>query len=363
VETESTPVNTMKYLTSLLLLLILLSSAACKEDESGITVMTRNVYVGGNVDRIIEAQSIEQIPLMVLLTWQEIVANDFSSRAQALADEIVQEKPDLIGLQEISTLRTQTPGDFALGGTAPAEDIAYDFLDILLDALDERGQNYKIVRMVQNADAEMPMVISESPLAFTDVRLNDYDVVLARADVTIQNVTARNYDQALEVDFGGGVTLRIPRGYVMVDAVVDGTPVRFINTHFEPVTGPDLLPLQQAQAQELIESAGNGSVIVVGDLNSGPGDPTYDLLANAGFSDAWSDEKPGVAGLTCCYAPNLKPGAQQLDTRYDLVLYRAGSGVSLSTESATILGVAVSSQAGGIFPSDHAGVSVDFRAN
>lgn len=345
------------------LLLVLLTAAvlgACKDDASDLTVMTRNVYVGGDVDRIIAAESVESVPELVLLTWQEVLAADFRTRAKALADEIAAEKPDLIGLQEITVFRTQTPGDFVSGGTTPATDVEYDYLNLLIQELEDRDLEYEVAARVQDTDAEMPMVTRITPLEFTDVRMTDYDVILVRDGVTVQNVVERNFAEALEVDFGGGVTLSILRGFVMVDATVDGQAVRFVSTHLEPASNPALVPLQQAQAQELIESVGDRTVIVVGDLNSGPGDASYELLQAAGFRDAWDDVHEGDAGATCCFAPDLKPGRLP-ETRYDLVLYRNGTGATLTPESSVRVGMNTVSVTGGLYASDHAGVATGFR--
>jgi hypothetical protein len=56
-------------------------------------------------------------------------------RAEALADEIVRASPDLVGLQEAALFRTQIPAD---GPATPATNVSYDFIQILIDALEDR---------------------------------------------------------------------------------------------------------------------------------------------------------------------------------------------------------------------------------
>ncbi len=338
----------------------LFSLTACddvKPPSTDIRVMTRNVSIGGDIDRVIAAASIEEVPVAVLLTWQEIVANDFSVRAAALAAEIDAADPHLVGLQEITTLRVQNPGDMAGGGTVPATEVAYDYLETLLSALQDRGLDYEVAGIIADTDAEMPMVVSADPLAFWDIRMNDYDVVLARSDVSVSQVVTGNYDVNLQVDLGGSM-LTVLRGYVAMDATVGDVQFRFISTHLEPVAVPELQELQLAQAGQLAGMLGEGTTIVVGDLNTGPGDATYELLESSGLSDAWIDVHGTDPGLSCCYMPNLRPG-RDLDTRYDLVLYRNGAMSLLDPSKARLSGTGLIPGAG-FYPSDHAGVTVTF---
>jgi len=157
-----------------------------------ITVMTRNIYVGADVDRIMLTEDPNQIPIVVTEVFQSLLATNFPERAQALANEIYEKQPHLIGLQEVSLLRIQSPGDAVVGGVTPAEDVILDYLEILMMTLSGMGLEYDVVAKIQNADVEMPMVVSAVP-EFDDVRLTDYDVILAKRGVEISNVDARNY--------------------------------------------------------------------------------------------------------------------------------------------------------------------------
>lgn len=323
--------------------------------NDGIRVMTRNVSIGGDIDRVLAAQSLESVPLLVAQTWQEIVANDFHVRAEALAQEIKARRPDIIGLQEITKLWIQDPSDFFVGNPVPADYLVYDYLQILLDAVEERGLNYEVAGLVSDTQAEMPMVTSADP-TFADVRMTDYDVVLVRAGVQASNVITKNYDYFFSVDLGGA--LAVLRGFVAFDAAIGEKEFRFVSTHLEPVSVPELQPLQLAQAAELLGAVGDGTSIVVGDLNTGPGDPTYDFLTSSGLSDAWIDIPGKAPGLTCCFAPDLLPG-RSLSTRIDLVLYRNGGPTSITPSHGVISGRDVIEGAG-FYPSDHAGLTVTF---
>ena len=55
------------------------------EQEAAISAMSRNVYVGSDIERILLASTPTELVAAVELTYQEIIAADFPERAQALA--------------------------------------------------------------------------------------------------------------------------------------------------------------------------------------------------------------------------------------------------------------------------------------
>ena len=109
-----------------------------------------------------------------------LVQNDFHVRVAGIVNEIVANRPDLVGLQEVSTLRLQSPGDLIVGGTTPANDVVIDYLQVLMEALaDKRGAHYAVVCVATNLDAELPM-LDLATGGIDDVRVTDHDVILAR---------------------------------------------------------------------------------------------------------------------------------------------------------------------------------------
>ena len=132
---------------------------ACGTDDpipEEFTAMSRNVYVGADFTPVLTAGSAMELVAAVELTYQTILATDFPERAGRLAAEIVANSPDVVGLQEITLLRTQSPGDAAVGGTTPAVDTLQDYLTLLLDSLTAQGANYVVAAKVENWDLEMP---------------------------------------------------------------------------------------------------------------------------------------------------------------------------------------------------------------
>ncbi len=332
------------------------------ESEASITVMTRNVYIGTNVDKVIAASTLDEIPLLVAEAYLTLLATDFRERAEALAGEIAATEPHLVGLQEISTIRRQSQGDAFGGGTSAAQYVLFDYLEILLDALRSRGLEYRVAAVVQNADVEVPMLTGFDPLSFDDIRFTDFDVTLARGDVAISNVLARNYAAKLTVPVGDGFAFEILRGFTAVDATVGRNTYRFVNTHLEP----EVLAVRQAQAAELIDALRNEPlpVIVVGDLNTpAPDGVTYNMFLDALYVDVWTrrvnaEDDPGY---TANHADDLRNETVTLHKRIDFILARNEPGSApwaiLDSVFAIVVGDELQDRTpSGLWPSDHAGL-------
>ena len=95
-----------------LTLLALLAAAPIAEAKPGpkLTVMTRNIYLGGNIALPIGATSREDFEAKTTQLWQQVQATDFPARAKLLAREVRKTKPDVIGLQEVALWRRGPDG-------------------------------------------------------------------------------------------------------------------------------------------------------------------------------------------------------------------------------------------------------------
>src|SRR5207249_4098819 len=100
-----------------------------------IRVMTRNLYLGTNLDAIVQAKSTPEAFSAVEKGWADVQANDFPTRARAIAREIARARPDFAGFQELSLYRTQTPADFTV---TPATTVALDYAKELRKAVAPR---------------------------------------------------------------------------------------------------------------------------------------------------------------------------------------------------------------------------------
>lgn len=333
--------------------------------DDTITVMTRNIYVGADIFRVIEANP--NPPINILLAIQGVYATvlqtDFAERAEALADEVFEHQPHLIGLQEVALLRRQSPGDALDGNPIVATEIDMDYLQLLLDALGARGLNYNVVATVDNADVELPLI---TQLSLDDIRLTDRDVILARADVNIANADGGNYADNVSFDLVGS-TIEFTRGYTAVDATVGSRNYRFVNTHLETggAFGADIQALQAAELVQLFAGE-TRPLIIVGDFNSSPSAAAtqpYPQMIAAGYSDAWLlGDMPQLPGLTCCHNETLSNPVADFGSRIDLIFGRASGNPPFDTLAIEVLGEELADQtASGLWPSDHAGVVATLR--
>src|SRR5262245_14325784 len=224
-----------------------------------ITVLSRNLYLGADLDPAVAAVASGDpaaIVQAVSQAWASVVANDFPARAEVLADEIAQARPLLVGLQEVSLFRTGEP-DSLLGNPTQADQVEFDYLSILLGELSERGLHYRVVAVTEEFDFELPGFTADG---LRDVRLTDRDVILARADLPpgrlrLANVQEENFVTNVTVPVGGtGGTFAVLRGWNSVDATVRGKTFRFINAHLEGESANPLVnQVQVAQALELLD--------------------------------------------------------------------------------------------------------------
>jgi endonuclease/exonuclease/phosphatase family metal-dependent hydrolase len=320
-------------------------------DSAGgpVRVMTQNMDEGTDFLELIAATSFQDFLKAVTTTYENILGTKPAERAAAMAREIAKARPDLVGLQEASILRTgpitQPP--------VPATSVQMDLLQSLLSELKKLGQHYDVVAIVPGVDAQAPSTLG------LEVRITTQDAIIARRDLehlTIQ-VQVQRFLTNLTIDTPVG-QITIPRGWASIDAMIRGRPLRFVTTHLEPNSPA----VQKAQAIELVANASDTTtfpVVFAGDFNAkanNPSDPTFDtyrILISAGFVDTWSQAHPSNPGFTCCQAPNLLNANSTLTDRIDLVLFRG----ALAVADVSLVGNQQTDRTpSGLWPSDHAGV-------
>ena len=333
-----------------------------ERDPGVIKVMTRNVYVGTSFDEILIAEDEELIPGLVAEAFEVLVNTDFEARAQALAKEVKLVKPHLLGLQEISVIRYQTPGDFLIGNPEPAEDILYDYLEIYMNALQQAGLDYYVAVTGENIDIELPMFAGfddEGSVILNDIRLTDYDVILVRADVSISEAYSKRYEAELPVN----QLISVPSGYVSVKAQIGNQTYRYVNTHLDAAPIEDV---RYYQALELVMTLADETlpIILTGDFNTpAPENSTYLFMLDMGYSDVWleKNQQYDCEGLTWGHAADLTNTEINFTERIDLVFYRNFDPV---VGPVVILGDEYHNRTDtGLWPSDHAGVAVKLRNN
>lgn len=355
-----------------------------------ITVMSRNIYLGGDIFRPVQAANealaagkpfpevLNAVATAADSTWANVVATNFPLRAKLLAKEIKRSKADLVGLQEVALWRTgPVETTFGAGLATPnSETVAYDFLDLLTDELKAIGSKYKVAVVGQRADVEAP-AWDATQQNQRDIRLTMHDVILQRrGSGKVLRSDDAIFANNLEVKLGGVLPMNFDRGWQYVDVKSGKDKYRFINTHLE-AAGSDLA---LAQAQEIGTALvkPKKTTIMVCDCNSDPLDGSvkpgetaphkapYDYLTDeVGFVDQWLEWAPASKGWTSGLSELVNDAtAAGFDHRIDFVLTRTPDGRGLAVKKADVTGDEVKDRdaATGLWPSDHAGVVVKMKA-
>lgn len=375
----------MKRVVGLLLVVVSLGLVQAVR-AADIEVMTQNQYLGADLAPLFTAPTPAAFNEAAVAALQQIAASQPADRINALAAEIIKVGPALVGLQEVAlvqctNLATPTEG---LGCDDPS--IRGAFVDHLQGTVSALGGSYVAAAVVTNLSVGVPILINGVPVLVTAL---DRDAILARHDILAAPVDFTgvcskpsaqgcNYDVVLSVTlpFSPPVTIDVERGFVAVDAMVDGKAYRFATTHLEErLTGTPAAPVQAAQAAELIQilqatTPQDRALLVVGDTNSSPIDPPisgsiptpYMQFALAGYSDAWLLRPGSVPGFTCCQLADLSNHRSELYERIDMLFSLEPPA---RVKQARVVGASVSNKtppAGrGLWPSDHGAVSGELQ--
>ena len=375
-----------------------------KPGAAGLRVMSRNLYLGAEITAVATAQTPEELVAAATKAWHTVRATHFPARAEAIAAEVEATRPDVIGLQEVTTWRLGAPA--VCGGADPskptAAEVAYDWLEILQRALHRRGLDYEVVAQATTMDVELCMGRLEEPETLRDLRYTDREVLLVRRGVAWRAPLLPPLDPPIPPGPGdsnggvfaatapdgttpatacfavGGAQVCSWRGWVATEVRHDGGWARVFSTHLEDwLDGlPEGVPpwiFQAFQATELVGIAGGLwaseetrlPTLAVGDMNAyatpaesppvyayltggdSPLDPSLD--GTSPFGDAWTALRHGQPGFTWGFEELLYGG--KLTTRLDLLL------ATPDVEPLAIGRVGVRDRAWtGQHPSDHAGL-------
>jgi endonuclease/exonuclease/phosphatase family metal-dependent hydrolase len=351
-----------------------------------ITVMTRNLYLGGDITRPVRAaQGLSGREALIALghanrELRDIVdRTDFRTRSRLVAQEIRAARPDVVGLQEVALWR-HGPLQLDQLGVPNATQVDYDFLPILLGDLSARGVGYDVVVVQEEADVEAP-AFSGDPLGGTpgsaeDVRLTDRDVLLVRHDsgVHVSASGGGHYQHQLAVELSG-VPFTFVRGFAWADVAVGAVRLRLVTTHLESQSA-DVTVAQAGELATGAAAAGPRPAVIVCDCNSDPAgsvvrtgqsaapDAAYRLLTGAGYQDQWLRQRAPGPGSTSGLSEGVRdPVATGFTRRLDLVLARAGRFGTIESSRGDVSGDELSDRdpGTGLWPSDHAGVFLQLR--
>jgi hypothetical protein len=339
-----------------------------------VKVMTRNIFLGADLGPGLEAGGLAEFIVANGGILREVDETNFPVRAQGLAAEIKQKKPDLIGLQEAALWRTGPfNADAALNNAPVATEVKYDFLQILLDELKAKGMSYKAAVVKEEFDFEAPADYDNDPATGTlgaemNGRLTMRDVILvnkdSKVDAKLKNPQSGTFSSLFTPVVGGILPVPVTRGWTAGDVTVSKgkgknevkKSFRFVNSHFEAFDDETEVPsIRAQQAAELLAGPGNAKrTIILGDFNSDTatevqqGDAqAYQTLLDGGFTERSTSDPLG-----CCVSSVLTGPASDFDHQVDHVMTnQPKSKVKLINSSITGL-----DPVNGFFDSDHAGV-------
>jgi len=243
----------------------------------------------------------------------------------------------------------------------PANTVVVDGLQSLLQALHQRGLQYKAIAVQTNASTDLPALdASYTPIT---VGFTDFDAVLARTDLPVSefkvsDIVMRHFSVTLPFTVGGQ-SIPFLRGWISLQVKLRGKEYKFVTTHLETFS-PDI---QAAQTSELLDGPLNSGLplILAGDLNSDAvqpswaNGPAFQMLQAAGFEDVWTKLHGSNPGLTWPLFAEDPPGAATLRQRIDLILTH-GDEIRCRTLVRTGLMPATNQ----VWGSDHTGISGEF---
>jgi endonuclease/exonuclease/phosphatase family metal-dependent hydrolase len=333
---------------------------AATRKPAKLSVMTRNIYLGGDISKPIGTSTPAEFSHKNTEVWQNVQKTDFPARAKVLANEIRKTKPDVIGLQEVALWR-KSPDGTVDGQQTASTIVVYDFLKLLQGELKARKLSYRVGMSQREADVEGPTDLNY------DVRLTMRDVTLVkkRKGLKIRKKGGKNYKERISVNTAVG-PVTVLRGYNYVDLSNSGRKLRFVDTHLEAfLDGP-----REKQARELVAKGGptrtKQPVILVGDMNSDPNNAAganpaaYNVIRKAGFRDAWIAIKgKSNKGYACCMKREdiLDPPPAPFDHRIDHIFFKPRKkGDIKGGKTARIVGGDPNNRTpAGLWPSDHGG--------
>lgn len=338
-------------------------------------VASYNLYLGADLTPLFQASDYLDLVDRASDVYAAMEATDFPQRAEAIADLIAKERPDLVGLQEVAWWAT-APGN-AAGPTAPFT-TTYDFLELLLDALARRGVPYEGVATNENFTGTLPIALGGAPPVFpgsTWAQFTDRDVIIARTglperhlNVDLGSAVEANFSTQLSIPSGvpGVPDFEVPRGWSSIDVTVKGVPFTFINTHLEAFGGDAVRNLQAIELADVVSAAAY-PVVLVGDINSRPpgcssNTVAFETLLEAGLVEVWPAVYPRDAcgGYTSGQDADVRNAVSTLDHRIDVVMFDPTTFSAIRTE---VIGEEQRdrTELDNLWPSDHAGSIATLR--
>jgi hypothetical protein len=339
-------------------------------DGTNVRVLTRNLDLGANLRPGLEIDNPPELVRFAGEVLHEVDRTNFPLRARALANEIRELRPHIVGLQEVALWRTGPPSLDPVFEGPSATEVRYDFLRLLLNRLNRgsgpRAVRYRPVQVQKEWDFEIPADEDGDPNTGEDTfggeinaRLTMRDAILVRrnAGVRVSKTRGGNFNDLLELELAGAVPIEVTRGFNRIIARVrDSVRFRIVNTHLEAFDDETEVPsIRRLQAEQLARGParrGNLPVVALGDFNSNvPGVKPGDQQAFQALLERDFQRRSTQNPASCCVSDLFTSPPTEFDHVVDHVIARPGTRVRLL--GSRVVG---RSQVNGLYPSDHAGV-------
>jgi hypothetical protein len=352
-----------------LLLILALSCAALaavaqnlSRGSGSLRVMNYNVFMGTSFGPIRFATDLPSFVAAVGAVLAEVRASQPDARMQAVARQIAAATPTVISLQEVNRWRSGVLLNLSPLQCGPMS-TEFDLLQGLRDSLAALGADYRLAAQV--TQMSIPALPGQLPTGeLRCVGLDDRNALLVRGDIDTSKLQWRNAQSGL---FAAALPVPTPLGTVPFTAGWMSIDVTFFNRNFRLV-GAHLTvepTTRRLQGIELRAIAATSALPVAIAMDSNaqaaplPLDPTYTDFIGEGYADGWSVAAPDLPGFTCCQPQALSNAVSQLFQRVDLILTRGGA---FEARNGALFGVSAASKtASGLWPSDHAGVAVQYE--
>jgi endonuclease/exonuclease/phosphatase family metal-dependent hydrolase len=306
----------------LLVVALLLSSATppAHAEVEKFTVMSRNLYLGADVGVALEL--LPDMPAAAQFMWDQVRKTDFTSRKEFLAQEIRDESPDVIGIQEATIWYCK-----AKPWSSKVE--VYNFTQELLktlggsyiiaskDGTEAYNPGYSIgpipfLTKVRDAKTFQPLFGQDT----ADCGFQIGDALLIKKELAqyVNQVGNSEYEAVYRVV---PTIMNIYRGYTWADITIQGSNVRFVATHLESLWDENKVPKSAEQARQLVKDLQDtkSPIVVIGDFNADPRDPRPKGYPNPGDQPVASEKC--AAGSSLCNAYKVMRDAGFTDSGPD----------------------------------------------
>ena len=274
----------------LALFLTATSVAPIHAAQQPLTVMSRNLYLGADVG--VAMKLIPDFSAAAQFMWNQVSATDFSKRAPILAQEVISQNADVVGLQEATHW-------YCKKNLWSKKVVVFDFTQQFLEATRKLGREYMLaskagvdalnigysipaipyLTMVTDPQTFQPLFGSERAACGFEIG----DALVVKKEIASKIIRVGNSEYKTSYSIIPKI-MTIYRGYTWTDIDYNGSKVRIVSTHLESLWDSNKVPNAALQAKQLIEDLSSTKMptIVIGDFNSDPRDPRPNSESNPG---------------------------------------------------------------------------------